>query len=111
MDFMFADCSDLTSLDLSSLDTQNVTDMGYMFSGCRGLTSLDLSSLNTQEVTSMGLMFYDCSALTSLTTDTNFKFVGTDYHLPGTWQNTAGETFTSGKFPSNVADTYTKVSS
>ena len=137
MDFMFADCSDLTSLDLTPLDTQNVTDMGYMFSGCRGLTSLDLSSLNTQkvtdmcsmfyncsgltsldlsslntqEVTSMGLMFYDCSALTSLTTGTTFKFVGIDYSLPGTWQNTAGKTFTTGTFPSNVADTYTKVSS
>ena len=32
------------------------------------------------------------------------------YNLSGTWQNTAGETFTRGTFPSNVADTYTKIS-
>ena len=135
MNAMFSGCSGLTSLDLTPLDTQKVTNMGFMFSGCRGLTSLDLTPLNTQKVTNMtcmfshcsGLtsldltlldtskvrymdsMFYDCSGLTSLTTGTTFKFVGTNYTLPGIWQNTAGETFTSGTFPSNVADTYTKV--
>ena len=108
---MFLGCSGLTNLDLTPLDTQNVTNMDSMFSNCSGLTSLDLTPLDTQKVTDMSYMFVGCSALISLTTDTNFKFVGTDYHLPGTWQNTAGETFTSGKFPSNVADTYTKISS
>ena len=111
MSYMFSDCSGLTSLDLSPLDTQKVTNMSGMFKGCRGLTSLDLTPLDTQKVTNMGDMFSNCSSLTSLTTGTTFKFVGTNYYLPGTWQNTAGETFTSGKFPSNVADTYTKVSS
>ena len=111
MSYMFSDCSGLTSLDLSPLDTQKVTNMSGMFEGCRGLTSLDLTPLDTQKVTDMSYMFVGCSALISLTTGTNFKFVGTNYYLPGTWQNTAGETFTSGKFPSNVADTYTKVSS
>ena len=107
---MFQYCSGLTSLDLTPLDTQKVTNMWSMFYGCSGLTSLDLSSLNTQNVTYMGYIFYNCSSLTSLTTGTTFKFVDTDYYLSGTWQNTAGETFTSGKFPSNVADTYTKIS-
>ena len=111
MSNMFYGCSGLTSLDLTPLDTQKVTKMCQMFRYCSGLTSLDLTPLDTQKVTDMSYMFVGCSALISLTTDTNFKFVGTDYHLPGTWQNTAGETFTSGKFPSNVADTYTKVSS
>jgi len=63
----------------------------------------------------MSYMFNYCRALTSLTTGTTFKFVDTDYALSGTWQNTAGETFNGGyntaNFPSNVADTYTKVSS
>ena len=111
MSQMFYYCPGLTSLNLSQLDTQNVTNMSGMFQYCSGLTSLDLSSLNTQSVTSMSYIFYDCSALTSLTTGTTFKFVGIDYSLPGTWQNTAGKTFITGTFPSNVADTYTKVSS
>ena len=108
---MFCYCSGLTSLDLAPLDTQNVTNMSGMFLGCSGLTSLDLTPLDTQNVTDMEYMLYHCFGLTSFTTGTTFKFVGTKYALSGTWQNTAGETFTSGKFPSNVADTYTKISS
>ena len=109
MSSMFYGCLSLTSLDLTPLDTQKVTLMYGMFYGCSGLKSLYLSLLNTQNVMNMREMFYGCSALTSLTTGTTFKFVGIDYSLPGTWQNTAGETFTSGTFPSNIADTYTKV--
>ena len=112
---MFGDCSALTSLDLAPLNTQNVTNMDGMFSGCSGLTSLDLSPLDTKNVTSMGYMFSECTSLTNLATGTSFKFVGTDYRLSGTWQNTAGEIFNgndgTANFPSNVADTYTKVSS
>ena len=110
MSSMFYDCIGLTALDLSTLDTHNVTNMSSMFYNCIGLTTLDLSQFNTQNVTSMSYMFFFCSDLTTLTTGPNFKFVGTNYSLKGTWQNTAGETFTSGSFPSNVADTYTKIS-
>ena len=112
---MFYGCSSLTSLDLSPLDTQNVTSMNQMFYDCRNLTSLDLTPLDTQNVTNMSGMFSVCSSLTSLTTGTTFKFIGTNYKLSGTWQNTAGETFNgnngTANFPSNVADTYTKISS
>ena len=111
MGSMFNSCSGLTSLDLSPMDTSNVTSMYSIFSGCSGLTSLDLSPMDTSNVTDMDSMFNSCSGLTSLTTGTNFRFVGTNYTLSGTWQNTAGETFTSGTFPSNVADTYTKIAS
>ena len=113
--YMFYGCSGLANLDLSPLDTQKVTDMSYMFSRCSGLTSLNLTPLDTQKVTNMWNMFDSCSGLTSLTTGTTFKFVGTKYDLSGTWQNTTGETFNgndgTANFPSNVADTYTKVSS
>ena len=110
MSHMFHDCSDLITLDLSSFDTQNVTDMSLMFYNCSSLTALDLSSFDTQKVTNMYSMFFLCKSLTTITTGPNFKFIGTNYELSGTWQNTAGETFTSGTFPSNVVDTYTKIS-
>lgn len=114
MGSMFNDCSGLTALDLSSFDTQNVAGMGYMFRGCSGLTALDLSSFDTQKVMDMDSMFYLCGNLASLTTGQNFKFVGTNYRLDGTWQNTADETFNgnsgTANFPSNIADTYTKIS-
>ena len=109
MSSMFYRCRSLDNLDLSPLDTQKVTNMNFMFFRCDDLTRLDLTPLNTRKVTTMQWMFDDCSALTSLTTGTAFKFVGTDYALSGTWQNTAGETFNgndgTANFPSNVADT------
>ena len=66
MRYMFAGCSSLTSLDLSNFDTSKVTDMRYMFVGCSSLTSLDLSNFDTSKVTSMGDMFSRCESLTSL---------------------------------------------
>ena len=107
---MFSGCSGLTSLDLTPLDTSKVESMVSMFSNCSGLTSLDLTSLDTSKVRNMKSMFDGCSSLTTLITGSKFKFVDTDYKLSGTWRNTAGETFTEGTFPSNVADTYTKIS-
>ena len=59
-------CGKITTLDLTGIDTNNVTDMGIMFCYCRALTSLDVSSFNTSNVTDMGAMFSDCEALTSL---------------------------------------------
>ncbi len=63
---MFNHCRSLKELDLSNFDTSKVTDMGYMFSDCTFLKSLDLSNFNTSQVTDMSYMFYECSALTSL---------------------------------------------
>ena len=114
MHYMFGYCGGLKILDLTSFNTTNVTNMSSMFYDCMGLTSLDLTPLNTANVTDMSNMFQYCSKLTSLTTGQNFKFVGTNYRLSGTWQNAAGETFNgndgTANFPSNVADTYTEIS-
>ena len=63
---MFRYCEDLTSLDLSSLNTANVANMAFMFDECTSLTSLNLSNFNTANVTNMAYMFSDCSSLTSL---------------------------------------------
>ena len=67
MSYMFYNCRELTSLNLSSFYTANVTNMSYMFSDCPILTSLTLSSFfNTANVTDMNSMFRGCSSLTSL---------------------------------------------
>ena len=66
MSDMFSNCRSLTSLDLSGFDTSNVTDMSYMFSNCWRLTSLDLSGFDTSNVTDMPGMFEECANLTSL---------------------------------------------
>ncbi len=66
MSFMFGGCSTLTSLDVSGFDTGKVTLMEYMFSDCSNLSVLDVSSFDTSEVTNMLNMFSGCSGLTSL---------------------------------------------
>ena len=66
MVWYFADFNKMTSIDLSALDTSEVTNMGYMFIRCSSLTSLDVSNFDTSKVTAMYAMFEDCSSLTSL---------------------------------------------
>ena len=66
MGYMFSSCSNLTTLGVSEWNTSNVTDMGSMFYGCSNLTTLDIGNWNTSNVTSMGSMFQSCSSLTIL---------------------------------------------
>ena len=66
MSYVFHDCKNLTSLNVSGWDTSKVTAMSDMFHNCSSLTSLDLSSWDTSMVNRMNGMFYDCSKLTSL---------------------------------------------
>ena len=62
----FGDFRKMTSIDLSALDTSEVTNMGGMFSECSSLTSLDVSNFDTSKVTNMSSMFAGCNSLTSL---------------------------------------------
>lgn len=54
---------ELQYLDISELDTSNVTDMTSMFNGCRKIKELDLTNFNTSKVTSMQKMFKGCTSL------------------------------------------------
>ena len=72
MNWMFMECSKLTSLDVSHFNTSKVIYMNQMFYGCTGLTSLDLSSFNTSNVTDMRYMFTGCTNLQTI-------YVGNDW--------------------------------
>lgn len=63
---MFKNCKSLENLDVSKLNTTSALDMRYMFDGCTRLMSLDLSSFNTVNATNMYRMFAGCKSLTSL---------------------------------------------
>lgn len=90
---MFSKCTSLETLDLSSFNTEKVTNMLAMFEGsmslrtiklpkgfigsnvtnlnatfrgCASLTELDLSGSNAEKVKNMGNMFYGCVALSNL---------------------------------------------
>ena len=66
MENMFAGCSSLTSLDLSSWNTANVTTVFSMFDVCSKLTTVDLSGWNTEKVATTGGLFNYCSELTTV---------------------------------------------
>ena len=66
MRYMFSELSMLANINLSNFDTSKVTNMEGMFSEVSKLTNLDLSSFDTSRVTNMGLMFSFASKLASL---------------------------------------------
>ncbi|MDO5130107.1 MAG: BspA family leucine-rich repeat surface protein, partial [Prevotellaceae bacterium] len=70
---MFSGCYGLASLDLSSFNTAEVTNMSGMFGNCSALTSLDVSSFNTVKVTNMSAMFSDCSSLNKIYVSDDFS--------------------------------------
>ena len=85
MRYMFDDCSQLSSLDVSGFNTAKVTKMGYMFRNCTALTSLDVSNFNTAQATDLRGMFSGNSALTNIdlsnfntanVTNMNYMFYG-----------------------------------
>lgn len=63
---MFYKCSSLGYLDLSGMDTPMLENMSWAFGYCYALEELDLTSLNTQNVTTMRLMLYNDFNLTSI---------------------------------------------
>ena len=62
MGWMFFDCTNISSFDISGWDTSNVKNMCNMFWGCDNLKSLDLSGWDTSNVTNMNNMFWGCPA-------------------------------------------------
>ena len=91
--WLFGEYTSCTSIDLSNVDTSNVTNMSGMFSVgkymCfRNLTSIDVSGFDTSSVTDMSYMFEGCGYLTSLdvsgfdtssVTDMSYMFEGCRY--------------------------------
>jgi len=63
---MFAWCPALEALDVSGLDTSGVTSTREMFLGDYNLTTLDLSELDLSGVTDARNMFYRCHHLKSV---------------------------------------------
>ena len=59
---MFENCG-AKELDLSNWDTSKVTDMSTMFSTCNNLEKINVKSFNTKNVKSMQEMFFGCPKL------------------------------------------------
>ena len=67
LDFWFAGCKNLKTVDLENLDASASTSMRSMFAECSSLETIEhLTSLDTSSSTYFGSMFRNCSSLTSL---------------------------------------------
>ena len=94
--------------------------MSSMFEGCSSIRSLDLSSFDTSQATDMSRMFYGCSSLRFVVLGGKFSFHGAKSTrqcslpkpkgdgLTGFWENAeTHELYAENKIPNNVAATYT----
>ena len=66
MSKMFYNSKSLTNIDVSGLDTSKVVTMTNMFEGCTNLKDLDVSNFDTSNVTTMQYMFRKCASLEKL---------------------------------------------
>ena len=73
MSRMFLNSKSLTNIDVSGFDTSKVVNMIFMFNNCSSLISLDLSSFNTSNVTNMEAMFQNDVNLENITFGDNFN--------------------------------------
>ena len=62
----WANCTLLTSLDVSGWDVSAVTNLTYAWYDCTSLTSLDVSGWDVSAVTSLFYAWANCTSLTSL---------------------------------------------
>ena len=66
LDYMFYDCTGLTSVDFSSLQTIGNYGLSHTFDGCTGLTSVDFSSLQTIGDRGLNYAFNLCNKITTI---------------------------------------------
>ena len=64
--FMFYNCINLISIDMSNFNSSKTTNMDRMFCGCENLIELNLTNFDTKNVATMRSMFYDCINLTNI---------------------------------------------
>lgn len=66
MNGMFSGCTNLTDVNVADWDTSKVTNMEWQFLWCNSLSNLDVSRWNTSNVTSTNRMFEDCFMLSNI---------------------------------------------
>ena len=84
MSMMFYKSTSLKSIDVSGFDTSKVVNMNGMFWRCNNLKNIDVSNFKTSKVTDINNMFADCSNLTTLDLSnfdtSNVLYMGNPYH-------------------------------
>ena len=63
MDYMFNNCKNIISLDLSNLDLTYTTNISYMFNECISLKNITIINLNESIIEDYSYMFNECNSL------------------------------------------------
>lgn len=93
---MFAYCSKLESLDLSTFDTKNVTTMYHMLTCTSRLTSLDLSTFDMSSVTDISDIINPMGSLQELKTPKVYPSnASLTFTLPKTMYDTSNNAYTT----------------
>ena len=66
LDYMFYECENMTTIDLSSWKFGQVTSMKYMFARCKKAETIDITGIDTSKMTSTSKMDYMCNGCSSL---------------------------------------------
>lgn len=73
-DNWFHGCSSLSAITgIGNFNVSQTTNLSWMFAGCSSLTSIDLSSWDTSKAYHFNNMFNGCTSLTNVTLSSNFK--------------------------------------
>ena len=76
--YIFYDCKELTSIDLSGINFLNIKNLSYMFYGCSNLETLILPSNDkANNGVDFSYMFYNCRKLKSIDLS-NISFINTE---------------------------------
>ena len=66
LDFLFYECEDLIQVDLSHLNTINISRISYTFYGCTNLEQINFTSLETSNLQNMEFLFAGCENLVEI---------------------------------------------
>ena len=71
--FVFKDCSNLVSIDLSRFNTSKSNNFRGLFDGCARLTEIDISNFDVSLVANTTEMFRSCSMLRTIKSTNNLN--------------------------------------
>lgn len=83
---VFYNCKNITSLDLTKWNVENVETFSGTFHGMENLTNLNISNWNNKNGANLNGMFSGCKSLTTINIS-NLKSGGDYYNMAGSFQN------------------------
>ena len=92
---------------IENLNTSEVTDMDYMFAGCSNLKTLNLDGFDMSKVTTVMGMFRQCTSLTTIYSSQGWDISSSASMFSGCYNLKGAVDFDAGKTNGSMANPYT----